>query len=96
MLEDMDIGEGHRLEFRYFQGEVDEIFDYHINPKTGQECYQIACLSEGWEITNPDPLTVMPSLNCTQCDSHGHILNGQWVEFVPPKETKVMRVKSGH
>lgn len=32
----------------------------------------------GWIITNRDPLTVTPSIHCTECDAHGFITDGEW------------------
>lgn len=32
-----------------------------------------------WKATQRDPLTVMPSINCTSCGCHGWIRDGKWV-----------------
>lgn len=32
-----------------------------------------------WRVTNKDPLTVHPSINCTRCGTHGFITAGRWV-----------------
>lgn len=33
----------------------------------------------GWTMTQNRPLTVIPSLMCTGCGTHGFITDGEWV-----------------
>lgn len=33
----------------------------------------------GWQIVRTEPLTVVPSLLCTGCGTHGWITDGRWV-----------------
>lgn len=33
---------------------------------------------EGWTTVQADPLTVTPSVHCTECGLHGFITNGAW------------------
>lgn len=33
----------------------------------------------GWIVTQKEPLTVTPSINCPTCKTHGFITNGEWI-----------------
>ena len=33
----------------------------------------------GWQVSQTDPLTVMPSILCGRCKIHGFINGGKWV-----------------
>lgn len=35
--------------------------------------------TDGWVIQSVDPLTVTPSILCTDCGCHGFITDGKWV-----------------
>lgn len=38
-------------------------------------------IGEGyWELVQEEPLTVMPSIHCRVCGTHGFITNGRWIE----------------
>jgi hypothetical protein len=32
-----------------------------------------------WQVTQVEPLTVSPSIDCRACGTHGFITNGAWV-----------------
>jgi hypothetical protein len=32
-----------------------------------------------WDLVQPEPLTVTPSILCDECGVHGFITNGEWV-----------------
>ncbi len=32
-----------------------------------------------WRVVQQDPLTVVPSINCLGCGTHGWITDGRWV-----------------
>lgn len=33
-----------------------------------------------WKVVQQEPLTVTPSINCTECGTHGFITEGKWVK----------------
>lgn len=33
-----------------------------------------------WQIVQEEPLTLSPSVLCTQCGNHGFIRDGKWIE----------------
>ena len=35
--------------------------------------------ANGWQVSQTDPLTVMPSILCGRCKTHGFINDGKWV-----------------
>jgi hypothetical protein len=34
----------------------------------------------GWTITSREPLSVIPSILCSECGLHGYITDGQWTD----------------
>jgi len=42
-------------------------------------CAPLLQLDGGHTIVQPDPLTVSPSILCTDCTVHGFVTDGRWV-----------------
>jgi hypothetical protein len=88
--EAIDIGTGHRTQYREYQGEPAGIIEWHLKPD-GKWCRgwvafhgskwanQFKAGDVGWNVTQREPLTLTPSILCRSCGSHGFITNGQWV-----------------
>lgn len=86
--EAIDIGGGHRIVFREWEGERSAIDDWHLRAdgtwcksfidfKGGTWARQFGP-DVGWDLVKLDPLTLNPSLLCRICGDHGYIENGRW------------------
>jgi hypothetical protein len=87
----VDIGEGHRISFREFKGEVAGIAEYHQKPD-GTWCSGWVAFSGSawarefktpinvWQVISREPLSLTPSILCRACGNHGNITNGRWVK----------------
>lgn len=42
----------------------------HVLPRGKEKC---------WTVVQREPLTVVPSILCSECGTHGFITNGQWI-----------------
>lgn len=89
--EAIDIGGGHRIVFRSFEGELAGIDDWHRRPDgswckgwidfAGSKWVQgFNGAVTGWTVEHREPLTLSPSLLCRVCGDHGFIREGRWVK----------------
>jgi hypothetical protein len=54
------------------------IIDMHYDQE-GKLCGGMIPIGDDeWEVRSEDPLTIVPSINCTECLSHGTIVEGEW------------------
>lgn len=86
----IDIGQGHRITFVEWGGEVCAINDWHLKPdgnwcrgfvdfKGSRWAAQFGA-NTGWDVLQREPLTLSPSLLCRVCGDHGFIRDGRWVK----------------
>lgn len=92
-IENVDIGEGHSLQFLSYQGSPRVAVNiFHMNSK-GEPCAGFAPFANRawansfepgaiatWDVQNDDPLTITPSILCRACGDHGYVTNGRWVK----------------
>lgn len=79
-MEEIDLGEGHktRLLLNDFVG-IEALIESHPSSIDGTPCGGLVQIAEGeWTVIEREPLTVLPSINCAYCDSHGTIIAGKW------------------
>jgi hypothetical protein len=79
----VDIGHGVSIELRYADDVLGGVA-YRHPASDGMQCEGYANIAgrpfhEGWNVVSLDPLTLSPSLLCTACGHHGHIVDGKWV-----------------
>lgn len=48
---------------------------------------------ENWELLSIDPLVIWPSIICENCDSHGFILEDEWVDEIKFNDKKIQIMK---
>lgn len=89
----LDIGDGVSIELRYADGVLGGVEYRHpipdgassVNPLkrvgycSGYVNIKGRPFAERWDLVSLEPLTLAPSLLCTACGHHGHIVNGKWV-----------------
>lgn len=86
----MYIGMGHSLSWAFENGNRCGFFIHHYSSVDGSDCGGYCDLSdEDWKILNEDPLTIVPSVDCSYCDSHGSIIVGYWHDDRSKKEIKL-------
>lgn len=86
MDEELDLGDGHKMVFQYFEGERSGIRLTHPGCVTQSWIpFEDRAWSrvfdgrlEAWKVVSDDPLTLEPSIQCRACGDHGHIRNGRW------------------
>lgn len=73
-----DLGDGHKM-MRVDGG----IIWMHLDG--ARLCYGSVLFDRGektqrpvWTVMLDNPLTLEPSLHCTQCGAHGYVVSGQW------------------
>lgn len=75
------LDEKHVVEWVQEKGIIVGFFFTHPHSETGEECGGYVPLGRGeWNIHKVSPLHISPSINCTECDSHGNIIGGKWHE----------------
>lgn len=87
----IDIGLGCFIEFAEWGGEAAGINEFHRNAAgewcTGWVAFKGSPWSlqfekikdfKCWDVVKLNPLTLSPSIKCTACGHHGHIVNGRW------------------
>lgn len=87
MTDRIDLGSGHSMELREFEGELAGIDWHHPGcrspdflPFTGRSwARQFNGSIETWELDQESPLTMSPSILCRACKAHGYIRQSQWV-----------------
>jgi hypothetical protein len=83
----IDLGDGHAMVLREFQGEVAGIDLHHPGcpspdfiPFTGRSwAREFNGRITSWEVGQDSPLTLSPSILCRACGDHGFIRDGKWV-----------------
>lgn len=85
----VDIGSGHRLSFKQFEGETSGVDWWHpvgdgwckgwVDFRGSKWAVQFGP-DTGWQVVQREPLTLQPSILCRVCQTHGFITNGQWVK----------------
>lgn len=86
----LDLGHGHTLRrLVNADGALYGYIDEHRRPDTGEPCSGSVCVNPGpddlkygrevWTVDAADPLSLNPSLLCTQCGEHGWVREGRWV-----------------
>jgi hypothetical protein len=91
MKNDIDLGHDHRYEPVIYKDVVSGANIMHKKPD-GSDCVggfiafknrpwadQFGDSIEAWDVISEDPITLSPSVLCTQCQDHGFIQNGKWV-----------------
>ena len=59
-------------------GGIEAVIEAHLDDD-GNMCGGIIPIGENeWEVVQEEPLTLMPSIDCDRCSSHGHIVDGKW------------------
>lgn len=79
----IDLGDGHTFTPRYVGGELLGFNWTHPRPD-GDRCMPLLGWipirpGRWWELVSLDPLTISPSLLCTNCQTHGFVREGKWV-----------------
>lgn len=87
MTDRIDLGDGHSMELRHFEGELAGIDWHHPgcpSPDflsfTGRSWARQFNKIETWELLQESPLTMSPSILCRACKVHGYIRDGKWVQ----------------
>lgn len=82
-----DIGEEHHIKLILDDdGQPIELIEYHFDQK-GKMCGGAKTIGDGnWIIMSADPPgpSIMPSIQCDVCPSHGFIIQGYWYEHDDP------------
>lgn len=84
------IGEGHRILYADYKGEVAGINEYHLKAdstwcsgwivfKGSAWDKEFSTPITNWDVVQREPLTLSPSILCHTCGSHGYIRDGRWV-----------------
>lgn len=78
----IDLGSNHILRVIVEHNKITAITEYHMF--LGAPCGGMIPVGgeDGWNVRDPRPdnFTLTPSINCTECPSHGLIENGRWVD----------------
>jgi hypothetical protein len=77
----IDLGADHKVKLYRDEttGDITAIVDVHTSSVDGSVCGGMIEIEHNqWQILNIDPLTVVPSINCAYCNSHGVIIAGKW------------------
>ena len=85
----IDIGSGHKLRRISQDGRLVAFIDEHIDQRTGFDCAGgLVTLRNSpgqnrptWTMFSEEPVTLSPSLLCTQCGAHGFVRDGKWTEL---------------
>jgi hypothetical protein len=86
----LEIGHNHTLRrIVNADGSLYGYVDEHLRPDNGEPCSGSVCVNPGpddvtydratWTLESDSPLTLSPSLLCTQCGDHGWVRDGRWV-----------------
>lgn len=91
----INIGKYRDIRFIHYENEIIGLEELH--PKFGnknQTCGSTIFFDEdGWDLLCQDPLVVWPSIVCKNCNSHGFIIEGTWLELssMTPKINSIIK-----
>jgi len=87
----IDIGNGHQIKWRAFEGDEHSMLEIHHRRTNGAPCRSHIPIVGGawareftpgsvfgWDMVSIEPLTLAPSILCG-CGDHGFIRGGRWV-----------------
>lgn len=63
----------------YSDGEIGISHECHL-PRSGYHVWAAPVLATGHSIVSMVPLTITPSFLCEECQLHGFITDGKWVQ----------------
>jgi len=78
----INIGKFRDIRFLYYKNEIIGIEELHPeNGDTNKVCGSTIFFGEdGWDLLCLNPLVVWPSIVCKNCNSHGFIIEGKWLD----------------
>ena len=92
----IDLGSGHSIRFIHDTNDkIVGFFEMHKSSlDLGVACGGIVDIGpQEWSLVSMEPLTIIPSINCYYCDSHGTIINGRWEDNRTPQEIAFWKQK---
>lgn len=90
------IGGSRKARFILEENEIIGLVETHENTIDGYTCGCTIWFGDGpqdWELLSVNPLVVWPSIICENCNSHGFIIEDEWVDESRFNNNKTLLIK---